>query len=106
MLWQCDDTVFTQAGFRVRRFCCLLQLFFPVIRTQNSGEYRNAVCQCLKKSKLRHTLRLCCFLRAFCDLIFTFLLGYSETFRGIVAVLVSNGNYRHHSVIVISQTAL
>jgi len=34
MLWQCEVTVFTQAGFRVRRFCCLLQLFLHVIRTQ------------------------------------------------------------------------
>lgn len=66
----------------------------------DSGEYRNAVCQCLKKSKLRHTLRL----RAFCDLILAFLLGYCDTFRGIVAVRASNGNYRHHGVIVISQT--
>jgi hypothetical protein len=34
MLWQCEVTVFTQAGFRVRRFCCLLHLFLHVIRIE------------------------------------------------------------------------
>lgn len=99
MLWQCEVTVFTQAGFRVRRFCCLLQLFPNVIRIQIRvivNIVMHSVCQRLKKSKLGHASRLCCFLLAFCDLIRAFLLGYSDTF--------SSGNYRHHSVIVMSQT--
>jgi len=100
MLWQCEVT----GGLPCEAFLLPLAAI-PLCDTYTDNcVVMQSVCQCLKKSKLRHTLRLCCFLRAFCDLIRAFLLSYSDTFRGIVAVRAVSGNYRHHNVIVMSQT--